>query len=62
MVQAWKKILILSYLETICVYSYLKTFFSNVEMFFKFGGLGLGGLVGKLVNMGFDVSSIFQGH
>jgi hypothetical protein len=29
---------------------------------FEFGGLGLGELVGKLVNMGCDGSNVFQGH
>jgi hypothetical protein len=32
-----------------------------VKRLFTFGGLGMEELVGKLVNMGYDGSSVFQG-
>ncbi len=37
-------------------------FFLMLKCLFEFGGLGLGELVGKLVNMGCDGSNVFQGH
>jgi uncharacterized ferredoxin-like protein len=33
-----------------------------LKCLFEFGGLELGELVGKLVNMGCDGSNVFQGH
>jgi hypothetical protein len=63
MVQGWKRIPILLCVEFIRVFATSNNIFGlMVKGLFKFGGLGLKELARKLVSMGCNGSSIFQGH
>ncbi len=62
-VQQWKRILVLLYVETMGMFA---TFNSILGLMLKclinFGGLGLKDLFGELVNIGYNDSNMFQGH
>jgi hypothetical protein len=63
MVQCWKRIPILLCVESIGVFATSNNIFGlMVNGLLKFGGLGLEELARKLVSMGCNGSSIFQGH
>jgi hypothetical protein len=63
MVQAWKRIPILLCVESVGVFVTSNNIFGlMVKSLLEFGGLRLEELAGKLVNMGCNGSSIFQGH
>jgi hypothetical protein len=62
-VQKWKCIPILLCVEAINLFATFDNIFSlMVKCMLYFGGLGVEELVGKLVSIGSDKSSIFQGH
>jgi hypothetical protein len=63
MVQCWKKIAILLCVESMGVSTTSNNIFGlTVKDLLKFGGLRLEELARKLVSMGCNGSSIFQGH
>ncbi len=62
-VQTWKNAPNILCVETIGISNTSNNHFSlMLKCLFEFGGLGLGELVGKLVNMGCDGNNVFQGH
>ncbi len=62
-VQAWKRIPIFLCVETIAVFATSNNIFVlMIEIYLDFGGLRLEELRAKLVNMGCDGNSVFQGH
>jgi hypothetical protein len=62
-VQAWKRISILLWFETIGVSTTLDNVLRLLlKALVEFGGLGMEKLMGKVVIMGCDGSSIFQGY
>jgi len=61
-VQKWKRIPILLCVEAVSLYATSDNiFFLMVKCMLNFGGLGVEELAGKLVNIGFDKFSVFQG-
>jgi len=63
MVEQWRRIPILLCVETICMSTISKNMFAfMLKCLFEFGGLGLEELCEKLVSIGCNGSSMFQGH
>jgi hypothetical protein len=61
--QTWKRIFIFLYVKTIGVFSTLNNIFSLVlKCLLEFGGTSLDELGGKLANMGFERSNVFQSN
>jgi hypothetical protein len=62
-VQKWKRIPILLCVEAVSLCAISDNIFKfMVKCMLDFGGLGVEELVGKLVNIGYDRSNVFQGH
>ncbi len=61
MVQQWNLIPILLYVEIVIMSATSNIFVLILKFLFEFDGLGLEELVGKLVSIGCDDRSVFQG-
>ncbi len=63
MVQQWRRILIILCVEIMDVFANFDNSFGlMLKCLIDFGGLSLKDLLGKLVNIGYDNSNMFQGH